>query len=232
LFLKRRDGLERPDTDITLEDRSVLSGLSIADLEQGLLPRRPASQLAPTAEHVERARRLAFPSPYEPMLPTPSHTVPQSTNWLYEAELAGSRVLAFVNHGKVHLRSRGDCYPEIVRTLAALPVDQAVFDGEVVTGLKYDVFDLLYLDGFDLRSVPLTERKLLLHGVLAPLGGLEEVGVFDDGTQLRQAAQQQGLEGIVAKKRDSVYEAGARVRTWLTVKTSIPTRDRYTCAAR
>ena len=247
LFVKRRDGLERPDGDITAEDRSVLSGLSIADLERGERSHRTSSQLAPSAEHVLHARRMAMPGPYEPMLPTLSRDMFQRSDWLYEPKLDGYRVLAFVERGQVHLRSRGGQsyearFPELSRMLGMQPVDQAVFDGEVVavgpdgrvsfqrlqnpsvdptTTLRYAVFDLLYLDGFELRSTPLTERKKLLHAVLASLAGIEGVDNFDDGLGLLAAAQQQGLEGVVAKKRDSVYEAGTRVRTWLKFKTSL-----------
>jgi bifunctional non-homologous end joining protein LigD len=170
----------------------------------------------------------------------------QRSEWLYEPKLDGYRVLGFVDRGEVHLRSRGGQayetrYPQVVRSLKLEPVDRAVFDGEVVatgpdgrmsfqrlqniasyrdTILHYYVFDLLYLDGFDLRSVPLSDRKTLLHAVLAPLDGIEEVAVFDDGASLFRVAESQGLEGVVAKKRDSIYEPGHRVRTWLKVKTS------------
>jgi bifunctional non-homologous end joining protein LigD len=248
LFLKRRDGLEDPRLDITADDRSVLSGLSIEDLARGTLPERRASQLAPTAEHLPGVRRIAMPRPFEPMLPTLSREMFQRTEWLYEPKLDGYRVLAFVEEGgRVHLRSRGgqayeERYPELVRSLASQPVERAIFDGEVVAidadgrmsfqrlqnrggdpaaVLRYYVFDLLYLDGFDLRGVGLVDRKRLLHAVLAPLGGLQEVTAFDDGTRLLQAAREQGFEGVVAKKRDSAYEPGARVRTWLKIKTSL-----------
>jgi bifunctional non-homologous end joining protein LigD len=247
LFLKRRDGLERQDGQIVDADRSVLSGLSIADLEHGKLPERRASQLAPTAEDTPRARRSAMPAPYEPMLPTLSREMFQRADWLYEPKLDGYRVLAFVDRGRVHLRSRGGQayegrYPGIARVLAMQPVERAVLDGEVVAIgadgrvsfqrlqhqaadasaiVQYNVFDLLYLDGFDLRATPLLNRKALLHAVLAPLDGIEEVAGFDDGLQLLAAARQHGLEGVVAKKRDSIYEPGIRVRTWLKVKTSL-----------
>jgi bifunctional non-homologous end joining protein LigD len=247
LFLKRRDGLERRDGQITSEDRSVLSGLSIVDLEHGRRPERPASRLAPTAENAPRARQVAMPEPYEPMLPTLSREMFQREDWVYEPKLDGYRVLAFVDRGRVRLRSPGGRayegrYPDIARVLAMQPLDRAVFDGEVVaigrdgrvsfqrpqhqaadasTIVRYNVFDLLYLDGFDLRSTPLMERKALLHAVLAPLDGIEEVGTFDDGERLLAAARQQGLEGVVAKQRDSVYQPGTRVRTWLKVKTSL-----------
>ncbi|HET6319016.1 MAG TPA: non-homologous end-joining DNA ligase, partial [Chloroflexota bacterium] len=156
------------------------------------------------------------------------------------------RVLAFVDRGRVHLRSRGgqayeERYPEIVRALAAQPFERAILDGEVVAlgpdgrmsfqrlqnragyptdPLRFYAFDLLYLDGCDLREAPLVERKDLLHAVLAPVGGIEEVARFDDGISLFHAAEAQHLEGIVAKKRDSIYEPGRRVRTWLKMKTS------------
>jgi bifunctional non-homologous end joining protein LigD len=246
LFLKRNDGLDAPAREVTLEDRSVFSGLTIEDLAGGHLPEHRASQLAPTAESVPGARRVALGKPYEPMLPTLTREMFQRSDWLYEPKLDGYRVLAFVDRDQVHLRSRGgqayeQRYPEIARALAAQPVDRAVFDGEVVAVgsdgrmsfqrlqnraadpdavLRYYVFDLLYLDGFDLRGVPLTERKRLLRGVLSPLGGVEEVAVFDDGQNLYRVAESQGLEGVVAKQRESLYEAGKRVRTWLKIKTS------------
>ena len=245
LVLKRRDGLENPQREVTVEDQSVLSGFRIEDLSSGARPER-ATQLAPTAQMLPGAKRSALGKPYEPMLPTLTRDMFQRSDWLYEPKLDGYRVLAFVDHKRVHLRSRGgqayeDRYPELVSALSALPVDRAVFDGEVVaigpdgrmsfqrlqnraadpgSVLRYYAFDLLYLDGYDLRPVRLSDRKALLHAVLAPLAGLEEVAVFDDGLSLFRAAQTQGLEGVVAKRRDSVYEPGKRVRSWLKVKTS------------
>ena len=246
LCIKRRDDFVNASRDVIAEDRSVLSGLTIEDLAAGRLPSRRASSLQPTAEGLRGARRGAYPKPYEPMLPTLSREIFQRSDWLYEPKFDGYRVLGFVDRGKVHLRSRGgqayeERYPEVMRGLAAEPVERAVFDGEVValgpdgrmsfqrlqnrssapdTVLRYYAFDLLYLDGFDLRDVPLSERKSLLHAVLAPIHGVEYVTSFDDGMALFRAAQVNELEGIVAKKRDSVYEAGKRVRTWLKVKTS------------
>ena len=246
-FIKRRDGLEDPRRDVTAEDHSVLSGLRIEDLQAGQQPPpNPHASLQPTAEGVRSARRTEFPKPYEPMLPTLTREIFQRPDWLYEPKLDGYRVLAFVDHGKVHLHSRGgqaceDRYPEIVRALGVQPVDQAVFDGEVValgpdgrmsfqrlqnraadpqTVLRYYAFDVLYLDGCDLRDVQLSDRRPLLHAVLAPIGGAEEVAAFDDGVSLFRTAETTGLEGVVAKKRDSIYEPGKRVRTWLKVKIS------------
>ena len=248
LFIKRRDGLEDPRRGVIAEDRSVFSGLTIEDLQAGVLPARSVATLLQTAEGLPGVGKAAFPKPYEPMLPTLTKDIFQRSDWLYEPKLDGYRVLAFVDvpSGKVHLRSRGgqayeDRYPEIARWLKTEPIERAIFDGEVVaigpggrmsfqrlqnravspdTQLRYFVFDLLYLDGYDLRRVQLADRKLLLHAVLAPLDGIEEVSHFDDGLSLFRTAQSEGLEGVVAKKRDSLYEPGQRVRIWLKVKTS------------
>src|SRR5919201_1346983 len=246
-FVKRRDGLEDPRRDVTAADHSVLSGLRIEDLQAGQQPRRnPHTSLPPTAAGLRGARAVDFPDPYEPMLPTLTEEMFQRSDWLYEPKLDGYRVLGFFDGRNVRLHSRGgqayeDRYPELVRALAAQPVDQAVFDGEVValgpdgrmsfqrlqnraadpgSVLRYYSFDLLYLDGFDLRDVQLADRKPLLHAVLAPIGGVEEVAAFDDGIALLRVAETSGLEGVVAKKRDSIYQPGKRVRTWLKVRTS------------
>ena len=75
----------------------------------------------------------------------------------------------------------------------------------------YYVFDLLYADGFDLTSVPLMERKALLQSTLAPTENVRLVDAFaEDGVTAYDAAVDIGLEGVLAKRRDSQYEAGRR----------------------
>jgi bifunctional non-homologous end joining protein LigD len=84
----------------------------------------------------------------------------------------------------------------------------------------YFAFDLLYLDGFDLRDVPLGERKRMLSSILEPHASVRYSQHFDTGgRELYKAASAQGLEGIVAKRRSSKY-AGARTKDWLKFKTS------------
>ena len=83
----------------------------------------------------------------------------------------------------------------------------------------YYPFDLLYLDGVDLRQVPLARRKLALAGVLVTGDHVRAVEYVEgDGEAFFQAAVQLGLEGMVAKRRDSTYQAGARSPAWLKVK--------------
>jgi bifunctional non-homologous end joining protein LigD len=138
LFIKRRDGLENVRHHATLEDRSVFSGLRIEDLKGGQRPPpNPHAALRPTADGVPGARRAKFPRPYDPMLPTLTREVFERNDWLYEPKLDGYRMLAFVRHGQLHLRSRGgqpyeDRYAELVKALSIQPMDDAVIDGEVV----------------------------------------------------------------------------------------------------
>lgn len=81
----------------------------------------------------------------------------------------------------------------------------------------YYVFDLLYLDGYDLRRVSLEQRKGLLHRIIDGNGPVRYSDHFPSGTALFAAAKQQGLEGILAKRRSSVYEE-RRTREWLKIK--------------
>lgn len=248
LLIKRRDGLEDPNRDIVADDRSVLSGLRIEDLAAGVsAPRKPDAALAPSARGIAGARKAAFPDVFGPMLPTLTSEPFTRGDWLYEPKFDGYRVLAFIDRGKVRLWSRNgqayeDRFPDIARALAGQPVERAILDGEIVaigpdgrasfqrlqnhaqqpdTLLRFYAFDALYLDGYEMRDVALTDRKTLLHAVLSPISAtVEEVSSFDDGLALFDAAQRTGLEGIVAKKRDSRYEPDRRVRTWLKIKTN------------
>jgi bifunctional non-homologous end joining protein LigD len=85
--------------------------------------------------------------------------------------------------------------------------------------LIYYVFDILYLDGFDLRGVPLRHRKELLKGVLNTSGRVKLVDYFEgDGETVYKASVENGLEGVMAKLAESVYESGKRSRDWLKIK--------------
>ena len=84
--------------------------------------------------------------------------------------------------------------------------------------VSYVVFDVLHLDGHDVTGLPLSDRRRLLAQVVEPAPRWRTSPVHDDGIALLEAADSQGLEGVVAKRADSRYEPGARVRTWLKVK--------------
>src|SRR5881397_2426325 len=115
----------------------------------------------------------AFPEWVEPMAATLTQERFTGPEWIFERKLDGIRLLAFKNGSDVRLLSRNRLpqnasYPEVVKAVARLPVDDVVLDGEA-TGVwgkpgrvTYHVFDVLWLDGRDVTSLPLAERRELL----------------------------------------------------------------------
>jgi bifunctional non-homologous end joining protein LigD len=246
LFLKKHDDFADAGRDVLQEDASVLSGLTIEDLKAGRLPdgRRGGSVLLDPAQ-LQGARRGQLPAQLSPMLPSQAQRAFSHPNWLFEPKLDGYRVMAIVRPESVRLVSRRglDCsteYPWLVKALRQQPYHDMVVDGEIVALdeegrpsfqllqnrhgepqplLVYYAFDLVYRDGWDLRGVRLEERKALLAASLIPTDRLRLVETFpEDGETLYRAVQASGLEGIVAKRRDSRYEAAKRSEAWLKIK--------------
>jgi bifunctional non-homologous end joining protein LigD len=244
LFLKKEDSYAHTGYDILAEDWSVLSGLSIEDLKAGRLPERKKSLLLEPSE-APGARAAPVPKQLSPMVPSLASRPFSHPNWLFEPKLDGYRVTATVSQGEVRLTSRRglDCsseYPWLVEALKQQPYSEVIFDGEIVAldedgrpsfqhlqnrgsephpVLLFYAFDLLYRDGFDLRGVMLDERRALLVSSLIPSERVRIVDAFPrDGEALYEAARLQGMEGIVAKRRDSRYETGKRSDSWLKIK--------------
>ncbi len=177
----------------------------------------------------------------EPMLLLQSSELPRGPKWQYEIKLDGYRAMAFKTGGKVRLRSRNDKdfatrYPGITKALSKMP-DETVIDGEIVAldaagrpsfntlqnlgssaaPLFYYVFDVPVLNGRDLTNEPLSRRLELLESeVLSKLDEpIRSVGALDAPLpELIKAVRAQGLEGLVAKRLDSRYEAGQRSGAW------------------
>jgi ATP-dependent DNA ligase len=139
-------------------------------------------------------------------------------DWIFERKFDGIRLLAYKHGADVRLYSRNRLpldghYPHIARAIAALPVDNAIFDGEATRG--YHIFDILWLDGRSVTGLTLDERHALLRALpLAP--PLERVLPLDDERPWERACRE-GWEGVIAKRRDSVYEH-RRSRQWLKMK--------------
>jgi bifunctional non-homologous end joining protein LigD len=189
-------------------------------------------------------RRAAMPQDVSPMLATLVDKPFDEEGWLYEIKWDGFRTLAYLNKGKVELRSRNnksfEKYYPIYDELKEWSVN-AVLDGELVVldakgqsnfgalqnwrseadgELIYYVFDVLWLEGRDLTGLPLTTRRELLRQIIPAEGSVRYSDNFEtSGTEFFAAAQKMGLEGIIAKKADSPYIPGARTREWLKVKT-------------
>jgi bifunctional non-homologous end joining protein LigD len=180
---------------------------------------------------------------YRPMLATLEREPPKGEGWLFEVKWDGYRALAYVRGGEAELRSRNDKdltqrFAHVAREIAkAVKSPDAVLDGEVCAlddegrssfsemqrgsdRLVYYVFDLLELDGEPLVDLPLVERRKRLERLLDKRNRTVRISeTFDDGKALLEAAKQQGLEGIMAKRADSRYFEGRRTRDWLKVKT-------------
>ena len=167
--------------------------------------------------------------------------------WRCEIKFDGYRALAVLGGGRVELWSRNHKpldpdYPEVTAALAKLKCDDAILDGEIAAldeagrsrfqllqgrdlgerpPLRYYVFDLPRLNGEDLSGLPIEERQARLAAWLGkkPPAPLELSPWFDtEPEELLAAAKKQGLEGIIAKRPGSAYEAGRRSGAWLKCK--------------
>jgi len=168
----------------------------------------------------------SFPEWVEPMAATLTQERFSGPEWLFERKLDGIRLLAFKDGPDVRLLSRNrlpqnGSYPSVVEAIASLPVHNAVLDGEA-TGVwgkqgrvAYHVFDILWLEGRDVTSLPLDERRELLSKL--PLRSpLKRVASLTDPKPWERACNE-GWEGVIAKRRDAPYEH-RRSRHWLKMK--------------
>jgi bifunctional non-homologous end joining protein LigD len=152
--------------------------------------------------------------------------------WIFERKLDGIRLLAFKKGRDVQLFSRNQLEqhnPAIADAIAALPHKELILDGEVTgvwgpastreadrpRGQAYHVFDILWLDGRDVMSLPLDERRGLLK-TLPLRAPLRRVAALDEDKPWERACAE-GWEGVIAKRRDSVYEH-RRSPNWLKMK--------------
>ena len=177
----------------------------------------------------------------EPMLLLRTNRLPEGAAWEYELKLDGYRAIAFKSGGRVHLRSRNDKdlggkYPSIVKALASLP-DETVIDGEVIamddagrpsfnalqnfgsskSPLLYYVFDVLTIRGRDVTGEPLSSRREFLDREVLPQlqEPIRASAVLDASLpDLIHAVKVKGLEGLVAKRKNSRYESGQRSGAW------------------
>ena len=169
--------------------------------------------------------REAMPDWVEPMAATLTHERFAGPEWTFEHKVDGIRLLAFKRGVSVVLYSRNHLVqevPAVARAIAALPWDELILDGELEwNGSAYTLFDVLWRDGVDLRARPIEERRAILDEVLAALpraaaGPLRRVVVVEDAEPWERAARE-GWEGVIAKRRGSVYES-RRSPAWLKMK--------------
>ena len=204
-------------------------------------PRR--KPLRPSA--LTGAVKAPLPDAASPELATLAEAPPAGDQWVYEIKFDGYRILAYLENGRVRLKTRNGNdwtaqFPSIATALSGLPIRDGVIDGEIVVlkdgvssfqalqnllsregrgQLVYYAFDLLHLDGYDVRPAPLLERKALLARALEGAG--DEVRLSEHveggGPEFFARACTLGLEGVMAKRKDAPY-AGARAKQWLKLK--------------
>jgi bifunctional non-homologous end joining protein LigD len=206
--------------------------------------RTEAERVAPNG--TGRAAKATLPEFIPPQLATLVRSAPEGDEWLHEIKLDGYRVLARIDRGRVKLLTRSGQdwtakFPSLAAAAERLRAKSALLDGEVVVldahgishfqslqealspgrtqDLLYFVFDLLYLDGRDLRSLPLFERKALLARLLRGSGNTIRYSehVEGQGGRFYDKACRMGLEGIISKQKDAPYRSG-RGTAWVKVK--------------
>jgi bifunctional non-homologous end joining protein LigD len=192
-------------------------------------------------------RQAAFPGFITPCDPTLREQAPEGADWLHEIKIDGYRAQLQIRAGRIRVYSRNGYdwtaqFHQIARAAKALAAHDLIIDGEATvlgnTGLPdfqrlrrelakkhsdrlvYHAFDLLYLDGKDLRRAALIERKAALRDLLPPeMPTIAYAEFFDgqDGETVYRHACKLGLEGIVSKRRDSPYRSG-RQESWIKLK--------------
>jgi bifunctional non-homologous end joining protein LigD len=240
MFYKKQDAFAT-DQPLADDDCSVFTHRSMAEITSGQ-PARPS-----LPEGLAGVPQVPMPRNIKPMLASPITEAFDDPAWLFEIKWDGYRAIAEVDRQGVRLRSRSDLslarqFPAVVEALQHLG-HEAVLDGEIVVldaegkaqfqllqahqkskkgVLAYYVFDLLYLDGHDLRNLPLLRRKELLASIIhgLPLVRLSD-HVAGEGRAFFQAVAERRLEGIVAKLANSRYLPGQGGRTWLKIKTHL-----------
>jgi bifunctional non-homologous end joining protein LigD len=212
---------------------------------QSRLPNEPDR---PTKRKASRADRNPLPLPgfVEPMKAKLADSAPAG-HWLYEIKFDGFRALALRVGSETRLLSRnekdfGGKFPEVMDALSRLDVRDAIIDGEIVAldekgrssfqllqafelGQKrppifYYAFDLLRLNGIDLRDLPIEERKAKLEKLLTESPGdiRYSASLGTDAAKILDQARHLGLEGLIGKHVGSLYETGRRSGNWIKLK--------------
>jgi len=193
------------------------------------------------------ARKLVMPEFVAPQLATLTDKPPPGDQWFHELKFDGYRLQCHLHAGQVRLWTRNENdwtakFPSVVKAVKALRVKSAILDGEIValdasgrasfqrlqqsikgsgTGLIYHIFDLIYIEGFSLTRTPLHDRKRVLAELIEPLGDSGMLRYSDhiegNGAEFFKQACKLGIEGIVSKLADSIYES-TRSRSWLKIK--------------
>jgi bifunctional non-homologous end joining protein LigD len=241
----------RADYDVVaaLPDSVVEKPLGLVEEREPRGSATPAGAAAEPEADMSAAVRAALPRTLEPQLATLAATPPTGSGWVVDAKYDGYRVMTRIEGGKARFITRGghdwtSKMQSLATAVEALGIDSAWLDGEVVVmseqgvpdfnalqnafetskseSIQYFVFDAPFLNGLDLRRVPLWSRRAALKNVFSE--GVPRVQFSQDFAlppgQMLEAACKMGLEGVMAKRRDSTYVSG-RTEAWLKLKCSL-----------
>jgi len=248
LLIKHADQYADANWDIEKLDWSVLTGRTIKEIEDGLSGRAataaqlPGARKAPWPSKIEPALATLIEKPFT----DPGWIFELKWDGMRVlSSIRNGKVELHSRTGRVVTSQ----FPELAALPARIAAERAIFDGEVVVldqegrpdfsrlqhrmGVErptaalvaeapvvYYVFDLLYADGYDLRGVPLVERKDFLRRILLPEDPLRYSShVAGEGEALYKLAREKGLEGIVGKQARGTYPAG-RSAQWVKLKTT------------
>ncbi len=215
-------------------------------VEKPDVTRRADEPTADIHELLEKGKKAAIPKKIKPMLATAVEKPFDGKEWLFEIKWDGYRAITTIQRGKARIESRHNIsfdekFLPVKNALEKWPA-QAVIDGEIVAlradglpgfqelqgflkqqnaaALAYYVFDLLWYQGNDYTQLPLKERKTILQAILPSGDNIIKYSdhVEEEGISFFKAALDKGLEGVMAKKADSVYTENHRSRNWLKIK--------------
>ncbi|WP_068471272.1 DNA ligase D [Candidatus Protochlamydia phocaeensis] len=248
LLIKKKDPYASRE-DITDQNESVLSDRTLGGEEEQKPSSKKTSKrkVSPKSENKDDLgdlQQTPMPKNVKPMLATLVEEPFDAKEWIFEIKWDGYRALAEVQQETVNLYSRNaqsfnKRFPLIIEDLKTLQVD-ALLDGEIVVldedgrpsfqlvqnyqrtqkgALVYFIFDLLYLEGYDLRHLPLIERKELLKKIIPHAPHIHFCDhIAQKGIAFFKEALKENFEGIIAKAANSLYQTG-RSGDWLKIKT-------------
>jgi bifunctional non-homologous end joining protein LigD len=275
LLSKLKDYYAKDEIDITGRDQSVVSGMTIEEMQEhsgaaiwhsnrsSSTKTKPGKKRSKkTADSIvieapsnknyqqevefikrdfKKHKKTEIPAGIRPMEATLINEPFSDKDFLFEIKWDGYRCIAYVNEGEVNLRSKSDIpfnknYPVIVDALREWNIN-AVLDGEVVVlngegkpefnalqnygrsqsgNLFYHVFDILWLDGINLMHEPLDTRKQILKRIVPENSIIRfSDSIDEEGEEFFEVVKKNGLEGMIAKKKNSFYFPDARSNDWL-----------------
>ncbi len=245
---KIKNGLHKGEIKFLLQGEKLEGGFALIKMKSGgqnqwlLVKERDEYSTNATKLRLRRSGEDTMPQHVKPMLAKPVDQPFDKNGWYFEPKWDGYRAIAEIGGGEVKLYSRNgksfaDIYKPVVDSLKRIKHD-CVLDGEIIAirngredfhtlqqyqekaaPLRYQIFDLLYLDGRDLRGEPLHERKDLLQKIIPKDDVLRySEHVMRDGGKFFQKMRRQGREGMIAKNASSRYREGVRGDEWLKIK--------------